>query len=255
MAKKLIRMMPPHDTYVEAFAGGASVFFAKPLVKKNVIADADPWVISLFKDVRKGRLTQCDGGIKVSRGLFRRAKKRRAACYKIALARLSYHGDRKTYGPGKIYEGKVVNGSVLGKARCYEAKLKKTTITKGDFATVARRHDGCRTVHFWDPPWPMKYSDKYHADGGPRAGKSRDKSAFGKAMDPEHVAKVGKKLKGTVIVIYNWTPALARLFRKHGFQVKKVSATTNHGRGGLVKRGNLVAIKKSRCASRRKRAA
>ena len=87
--------------------------------------------------------------------------------------------------------------------------------------------------------------------GGAKRGKSKRKDSFGKAMDPEHVAKVGGKLKGTVIVIYNWTPALAKTFRKHGFQVKKISATTQHGRGGLVKRGNMVAIKRSKCGGRR----
>ena len=122
---------------------------------------------------------------------------------------------------------------------------------RGDFAKIAKKYDGCGTVHFWDPPWPLDYSDKYHAHGGAKRGKSKSKDAFGKAMDPEHVAKVGGKLKGTVIAIYNWTPALAAIFRKHGFQVKKVSVTTQHGRGGLVKRPNLIAIKRSRCATRR----
>jgi site-specific DNA-adenine methylase len=255
MAKRLIAMMPPHDTYVEPFAGGASVFFAKPLVEKNVIADADEYVIKLYRDVRNGALAQCDGGIKVHRGLFTRAKKSKNACMKVALGVLSYHGDRSTYGPGKIYEGKIVLAKKLEKAECYASKLRKTTLIRGDFVKVARKHDGCNTVHFWDPPWPLAYSDKYHAHGGAKTGKSRNKSAFGKAMDPEHVAKVGSRLKGTVIVIYNWTPALAKTFRKHGFQVKRISATTQHGRGGLVTRGNMVAIKRSKCSRRRKKAA
>jgi len=242
--------MPKHDTYVEAFAGGASVFFAKPLVKKNVIADADGYVIQLYRDVRKGALASCDGGIKISKGLFHRAKKNKKACYKVALSVLSYHGDRSTYG-ARSSEGKTVLKSKLAKAECFAAKLRKATLVRGDFAKVARKHDSCRTVHFWDPPWPLAYSDKYHAHGGAKRGKSKRKDSFGKAMDPEHVAKVGGKLKGTVIVIYNWTPALAKTFRKHGFQVKKISATTQHGRGGLVKRGNMVAIKRSKCGGRR----
>lgn len=250
MAKRLIAMMPPHDTYVEPFAGGASVFFAKPLVKKNVVADADPYVIDLYRDVRKGALAQCDGGIKVHRGLFTRAKKNKKACYKVALSVLSYHGDRSTYGPGKIYEGKVVLGRKLGKAECYAAKLRKATLTRGDFAKVMKQHDGCNAVHFLDPPWPMEYSDKYHSHGGPKAGKSRRKGSFGKAMDPVHVRRVSERMKGTVIVIYNWTPALAKVFRRKGWTVKKISATTNHGRGGLVRRGNLVAIKHSKCGRR-----
>jgi DNA adenine methylase len=250
MSARLIKMMPPHDTYVEAFAGGASVFWAKPFAKKNVIADADPWVIKLYKDVKAGRYSECEGGIKASKGLFGRSEKRKQACYKMARAVLSYHGDRSTYG-ARSKEGKLLYATKLQKLPCYRGKLKRATIVKGDFAKVARKHDGCNTVHFWDPPWPLDYSDKYHAHGGAKKGKSRSKDAFGKAMDPEHVAKVGGKLKGTVIVIYNWTPALARTFRKHGFTVKKISATTQHGRGGIVRRPNMVAIKRSRCGRRR----
>ncbi len=252
MAKRLTAMMPPHDTYVEPFAGGASVFFHKPLAEKNVVADADEYVIKLYRDVRNGALAQCDGGIKVSKGLFLRAKKNKKACYKVALSVLSYHGDRSSYG-ARSSEGKTVLASKLKNAECFAAKLRKATLVRGDFAKVARNHDGCKTVHFWDPPWPMDYSDKYHAHGGAKRGKSRKKSAFGGAMDPEHVAKVGSKLKGTVIVIYNWTPALAKTFRENGFQVKQISATTQHGRGGLVARGNMIAIKRSKCSTRRRR--
>jgi len=250
VSKKLIALFPPHDTYVEQFAGGASVIFAKPLVKTNVIADADPYVINLYRDVRKGALAQCDGGIKISRGLYHRAKKNKRACYKVALSVLSYHGDRLSYG-GRLNEGKVMLARKLEKAECYASKLRKAKLVRGDFAKVARAHDGCRTVHFWDPPWPLKYSDKYHAYGGAKSGKSKNKGAFGNAMDPEHVAKVGGKLKGTVVVIYNWTPELVRTFKKNGFRVKKVMVGTQHGRGGLVQRPNMVAIKRSRCAGRR----
>ncbi len=251
VARRLVAMMPEHDTYVEAFAGGASVFFAKPLSKKSVVADADPYVIDLYRDVRKGSLAQCDGGIKVSRGLFTRAKKNKGACYKIARSTLSFHGNREKFGPGGGRKpGDIVMASKLSKAECYASKLRKATLVRGDFAKVSKKHDGCRTVHFWDPPWPLDYSDMYHSHGGPKKGKSRSKGAFGKAMDPEHVAKVGKKLRGTVVVIYNWTPKLAKTFRRHGYQVKKIYAATQVSRGGSAQKPNLVAIKRSRCRGR-----
>lgn len=245
MARKLIAMMPPHQTYVEPFAGGASVFWAKPLAKKSVLGDADRWVMGLYSDVRKGALGRCDGGIKVSKSLFARSSKKSSACFKVARASLSYHGDRATFGvPKKV--GKIILATKLGKGHCYAQKLKRAKLRTGDFATTMRLNDSVNTVHFLDPPWPMKYSDKYHADGGPRAGKSRDRRSFGGAMDPRKVKKVADSMKGTVIVIYNWTPKLAALFRGKGWTVKKVAATTNRGDGGLERRPNLVAIKKAR---------
>jgi hypothetical protein len=245
MAKKLASMFPKHSTYVEPFAGGASVFFAKPPVRRNIIGDADRWVIQLYEDVRRGRLSACEDGIKVSKGLFARSKKNKSACHKVALSTLSYHGDRKSYG-AVSKEGKTILTRKLQQHPCYAGKLKSAVLRSGDFATTMRKYDTKDTVHFLDPPWPMDYSDKYHAHGGAKRGKSRKKDSFGGAMDPEHVRKVSDKMKGTVVVIYNWTPALAKTFTGPGWKVMKINATTQHGRGGLVNRPNLVAIKKAR---------
>lgn len=246
MAKKLIGMMPKHETYVEPFAGGASVFFAKPLAKKSVLADADPWVVSLYQGVKAGKLRSCEDGIRGSRSLFNRSLKNNSVCHKVALSTLSFHGDRRTYGPGAKMkrEGQLILAAKLGKRRCYEEKLRRATVQRGDFAAIMRRNDSKATVHFLDPPWPMDYSDKYHADGGPKRGKSRDKAAFGKAMDPRHVRAVADKMKGTVVVIYNWTPELARVFSGPRWKVHKVAAQTNIGRG-MQRRPNLIAIKRA----------
>ncbi len=245
MAKRLTRLMPAHETYVEPFAGGASVFFAKPLAKKNVVGDGDRWLIQLYEDVRRGRLAKCEGGIKASKSLFNRSMKNKSACHKVALSTLSYQGDRSTYG-AVSHEGKVMLATKLAKASCYQGKLRRAILRSGDFAATMRKYDSKKTVHFLDPPWPMAYSDKYHSHGGAKRHKSRSKGSFGGAMDPKHVRRVADKMRGTVIVIYNWTPELARTFTGKGWKVMKINASTQQGRGGLVNRPNLVAIKKAR---------
>lgn len=246
MAKRLVGMMPEHETYVEPFIGGGSVFFAKPLASKNVISDMDPWIIGLYKDVQAGKLKKCEDGIKPSKGLFGRSLKSKDACHKVALSALSFHGNRKSYY-GEHFEGKsLAYVSKLGKQRCYAEKLSEATVKLGDFAKVMKQHDSPSTLHFLDPPWPMDYSDMYHADGGPKRGKSRSKKAFGGAMDPEHVRKVADGMKGTVMVIYNWTPELADVFRGKGWTVKKIQAPTGGGQKGTVMKPNLLAIKKAK---------
>jgi site-specific DNA-adenine methylase len=247
MAKRLAKLMPKHSTYVEPFAGGASVFFHKPLAKRSVIGDADKWLIQLYQDTRTGKLRSCEGGIRASKSLFKRSLKNKSACHKVALSALSYHGDRKTYG-AVSQEGRVILANKLAKADCYQGKLRRAILRNSDFASTMRKYDARDTVHFLDPPWVMDYSDKYHAHGGARRGKSKDKRSFAGAMDPKKVRAVCDKMRGTVIVIYNWTPEIARTFKGPGWRVMKVSATTQHGRGGLVKRPNMIAIKKARRA-------
>lgn len=248
LAKKLTGILPPHETYVEPFAGGASVFFHKPLAKKNVISDMDPWLVGLYKDVRNGKLESCEDGIVSSKSLFERSRKNKSACHKVALSTLSYHGDRKSWGGDKGNKpGSVRLVSRLGKHQCYADKLKRATIVKKDFAAVMREHDGKKTVHFLDPPWPMDYSDKYAGGTKAKRGKSKNLREFGGAMDPAHVRKVCDKMKGTVVVIYNWTPELQRTFSGPGWKTMKWNVGTGSGdRNGTVMRPNLVAIKRAK---------
>jgi DNA adenine methylase len=245
MAKRLMGMFPEHETYVEPFAGGASVFFAKPLVKKNVISDMDPWLIDLYKDVKSGKLASCEDGIKPSKDLFGRALKNKNACHKVALSTLSFHGNRTGYyvKPGKLPP--VVQATKLGKRKCYEEKLKHATVIKQDFATTMRKHDSKKTLHFLDPPWPMDYSDLYHGNTTAKRGKSKDKKAFGGAMDPKHVRKVADGMKGTVVVIYNWTPELQKTFSGGRWKTQKIGAYTGGTRTGGAVKPNLVAIKRA----------
>jgi DNA adenine methylase len=52
-ARKLIlEFIPPHTDYVEPFAGGASIFFAKNKVKNNWLNDIDGELINVFLFIR-----------------------------------------------------------------------------------------------------------------------------------------------------------------------------------------------------------
>src|SRR6202167_1306240 len=49
LAKQIIAMFPEHTTYVEAFAGGAQVFFHKPPSKVEVLNDLDGEVVNFYR--------------------------------------------------------------------------------------------------------------------------------------------------------------------------------------------------------------
>src|SRR6266542_5837722 len=52
-ARKLIlEHVPAHSAYIEPFAGGASLFFAKPKIGKNHLNDKDKDIMNVYKVIR-----------------------------------------------------------------------------------------------------------------------------------------------------------------------------------------------------------
>jgi len=240
LAGFIVRNLPKHDTYIEPFAGGGAVYLRKPLSKKSVLSDKDPWSIELFESVRRGGLRRCRGGLRGSRRLFDRAKRaKKDPCLKLALSTLSYHGDRNTYGAARN-EGKILAKNKMKRLAEYERKLGKAHLAIGDFAKIMRKHDSPTAMHFLDPPWPLssKYSDTKYELGR--------KGNMGKAYDPEHVVDVCAGMEGGSFIIYGDDPSVRKAFRrakKMGFKVYSQSVPTNKGSGGMENRINLIAIK------------
>ena len=52
MVTKLLRLIPPHDVYVEVFGGGASLLFAKEPSKIEIYNEIDQNIVSLFKVIK-----------------------------------------------------------------------------------------------------------------------------------------------------------------------------------------------------------
>jgi DNA adenine methylase len=52
-ARKLILAhIPKHSIYIEPFAGGGSIFFAKPKVSLNQLNDIDTELVNVYKTIR-----------------------------------------------------------------------------------------------------------------------------------------------------------------------------------------------------------
>lgn len=52
LATKIVGLLPPHDIYVEAFAGGAAVLFAKPPSRTEIINDVHGDVVNFYRVLR-----------------------------------------------------------------------------------------------------------------------------------------------------------------------------------------------------------
>ena len=218
IAKLIIERMPPHKTYAEAFVGGGSVYFRKPLVDVNVINDKDKEIIDVYRDMR-------DVGEEVKKMTFSPSRHQWVKLFKtkkfntktarlfrnLYLSKFSYSGNRKTYWGEKETREKrgMRHGDVIKKnAERYKEKLKRTHILNTDFQNIIKNYDSPDTLFYLDPPYSQQVS---------RWGYDY------LTITPQDVYNAIKNIKGKFILSYNNTPEITELFKD--YKIKKIKTT------------------------------
>lgn len=177
IAPWIIQYFPPHITYCEPFAGGASVLFRKEPSKFEVINDLNNDVVNFF-DVLRSRPDDLIRAIELtpySRSEYVRAYDRDGDC--IERARRFYVRSRQSYGSGEgeyrtgwRYQANDRRGSSVVNEwnqpeHLWEAarRLKVVQIECDDALKVIERFDTPQTLFYVDPPYLFKtrYSDEH----------------------------------------------------------------------------------------------
>ncbi|MCL5074227.1 MAG: DNA adenine methylase [Chloroflexi bacterium] len=157
LASRIVKMIPPHETYVEPFAGGAAVFWAKEPAEKEVLNDKDPEIAFAYRFI-KGlteeqlqRLRRYDW--RRTKPLFQKLKESKPSDDVerfrkfYYLAKASFGESRQTFGN----EGADIDVDKLPAA---SERLKNVTILSQDFEPVVQRFDSADTFFYLDPPYP-----------------------------------------------------------------------------------------------------
>jgi DNA adenine methylase len=224
-AKRLAEYFPKHDTYVEPFVGGGSFFFYKEPSRKEVIGDTSDEVIPFYLKVRKGGLRKCKTGFKFSRSAFAKAQKGKTACDVLAKRVMGWGGTGKGYR--KSQDGKTHYKQKLTKLNEYEQRLRRAHLSTKSFEKTMKKHDGPKTWHLLDPPWPDATTTERWYDGG-------------LTVSPDDVARVCKKMKGIVWVIYNETPEVKRAFSAKKFHIYRIETQVGSATGPKAYRKVLI---------------
>lgn len=162
MAGQLVRLIPEHKTYVEAFIGGGSLFYRKKPSEKEVINDLDKDVAFCHRFMQG-----CDEAAmaelkkknwKISKALFHKLKNTLheevsdpERFYRITMLKAySDAGEMSSYDDRKDGHTLKIMDRV---PRCKE-RLKGVTILNQDYREVIKKYDGQDTFFYLDPPYP-----------------------------------------------------------------------------------------------------
>ena len=172
-ARKLIlECIVPHTCYIEPFAGGASIFFAKEKVAYNVLNDADPELINCYLTIRdnvEGLIALLNGipatkeNHSYYKNIYRPANDLERAFRWYYLNRISYSGIMNMqncyWGYGDKYSMQPRNWPTHLR-RCSQ-KLQGVRITCEDFEQlIAQAPDNA--FLFVDPPYFNADQDKFY---------------------------------------------------------------------------------------------
>ncbi|MHB2025137.1 MAG: DNA adenine methylase [Elusimicrobiota bacterium] len=165
LAHKIASYVPHHRTYVEPFAGGGAVFFAKDPSPKEVLNDRDAEIAFMYRFIRdhapedRAALAKRDWVIR--KETHERLKKLKPATDRDRFYK-SYYLTRSSYGKQR---GGSFNPANAGVAIDFPAnieraqkRLQNVAVHNKDYLDVLKKYDGPDAFFYMDPPYPGKFN-------------------------------------------------------------------------------------------------
>lgn len=232
LAPRLAKLVPPHQIYVEPFAGSAALLFEKEPSRLEVIGDADPEIADTYAIVQRfgesdlEKLARLDWTSKRETFEALRDSEPKDPIAKVHrfmyLSHFSFGVYRKGWNPARA--GWVYDAAK--RIRKHLERLKRVRVHCGDYRELVKRYDSPETFFFLDPPY-VGY------DAGVRESEFDD-AAF---LD------VLKSIKGNFLVNTGTRGPLRRLAAEAGFTVKRWMAPASAHRrheGGPARQAHVL---------------
>lgn len=161
LAPRLVKLVPPHKTYVEPFAGSGAVFFEKPPSDQEVLADADPEIAFAYKalsTLTDGELAALKKKDWIGRRTLYRAMQEAKPRSKVETLYRFLYLSHFAYGKlrGKSYNPNAegIEARTIDRIEKFRDRLRGVTVRSGHYADVVKEFDGKDTFFFLDPPYP-----------------------------------------------------------------------------------------------------
>ena len=161
-AKDLIAIFPEHHTYVEPFAGSASIYFDKKPVEVDVLNDLDTDVMDVYRFIKEASdedfkdFLQCDWTI--SQELWDQFASQEICGSLLESAHRSIYQSRGSFQATRNTLGRNNLGNTLPMKLedllSWRNRLSNTILYEEEATDTIDRYDQEGTVIFLDPPWP-----------------------------------------------------------------------------------------------------
>jgi len=227
LAKRIIAALPQHTTYVEAFAGGAQVFFHKEPSKVEVLNDLDGEIVNFFRVCQSHHeeLLRYFRYVLVSRRWFDLLKSQdpatltdvqRAARYLYLLK-----GSFASLVCRPNYHWHVVQPPGFNLKRLPQLienahkRLERVQLECLPYDEVLKRYDRPATLFYLDPPYWGRKLYRYNLE----------------PKDFEKLAQLLATLRGKFVLSLNDVPEVRTLFRSFNIQGVQLSYTSQKRSG------------------------
>lgn len=226
LAHAIVDLFPDHTKYVEPFAGGAAVFWAKDPSEVEVLADLDAELIQALKFIKTFSESEFKSlsGMETERSkeIFDKLKEssptgRVEKFHRWLYLRCLSHGaEGKTVNPSAKSNYTIKN--VLDRLSGCKERLKGVTLLAQDWEKTIQEHDGKDTFFYFDPPYAETTCDGLLPDeNGPPTN--------------EKIVAVVSKVKGLWILSLNDSPSVRKAFEK--FHFKRVETPALRAEGAV----------------------
>lgn len=235
IADKVIALFPQHSVYVEVFAGGLSVLYAKTRSKIEIVNDIDDDLINLHRTIQRKPLALAEAleRLLVSRRLFERIRDGEAeprnsverAAFKFYLISISFSAKCGVFAMPKV------NSKVRGLWRDWvkaSQRLKGVCIESLHYEKLIKNYDSAETLFYCDPPY-VKCENYYL--GSLNGGFTYE--------DHKRLAELLRGIKGKFVMSYNDCDLVRELYKGCDFYEIPHTYTIN---GTKPKAANEVVI-------------
>ena len=208
----IVALIPPHKTYVEPFAGAASVFWAKEPSQIEVLNDMDADLMRFYRSL--GSLKVCDLPREAHDWEKLKAKQgSQSPCaflanvqcsfgnkreHKVSFAQLRMGNQKRCAGNAPQFHANLPH---------YRERIKGVKLHNEDWEAVVRRYDNPNTFFYLDPPYHGTSANYVHRED-----------------QLKRLAQALPRLKGKWLLSYDDHPDVRQAFK----QFHLMPVTTNY---------------------------